>query len=272
MINIKLPFLNAFSILLLIIMLSSCRSAYNEVSYFNNINELANQTDTTLSIEKIRFQTDDVITIVVSADNQAAAAPFNLMPYSVAKNGTEELTSTRNIQTYLVDEDGYIRFPQLGKIKIGGMTRNEAVKMLELKLENYLKNPIVNINFINYKYSVMGEVANPGVYPINGDRISILDAIGSAGDLTIQAQRRNVLLIREVKGIKEVHQFDLTDANIINSPYFYIQQNDVIYIEPNNAKKRNSKYSPMDAFNVSIISTIVGGISVVTSILVALIK
>ena len=112
-------------------------------------------------------------------------------------------------------------------------------------------------------------MVNPGSYPINGDRISILDAISSANDLTIQGVRSNILLIREENGEKLIHKFDLTDANIINSPYYYIRQNDVIYVEPNTAKKKNANYSPMGTYNVSVFSTIIGSISLVTSILIS---
>jgi polysaccharide export outer membrane protein len=149
-----------------------------------------------------------------------------------------------SLQTYLVSNDGTIDFPVLGNLQVGGLTKSQCEKMLHDKIKPYLnaaENPVVTVRMSNYKISVIGEVNRPGMYTVGNEKINILEALAQAGDLTIYGVRENVKLIRENdKGKKEIYTLNLNDAGIISSPYYYLQQNDIIYVEPNKVKARNS--------------------------------
>ena len=152
--------------------------------------------------------------------------------------------SNRVVQTYLVDNEGCIEFPVLGRLEVGGLTKSLCEKMIHDKIVPYLnaaENPVVTVRMSNYKISVLGEVARPGMFTVGNEKINIFEALAQAGDLTIWGVRDRVKLIREsAKGRKEIHTLNLNDANIINSPYYYLQQNDIVYVEPNKVKARNS--------------------------------
>lgn len=181
-----------------------------------------------------------------------------------------EYSSTQIYQTYLVNKAGYIQFPVLGELKVGGLTKQECIQYLQGLISQYVKDPIVNISILNYRYSVLGEVNEPGAYTAENENATILDAIAQAGDLTLFGVRNNVLLIRTVNGKKESYRIDMTRADFMNEPYFHLQQGDVIYVEPNEHKKKNSKYSQSDSYNMSIVSTVISSVSVIASLVIAL--
>lgn len=253
-----------------LLFLSSCRT-YTDVSYFQNIDEISQQA---LSLEKLSYQMsikpDDMLGIIVSGLDANSVAPFNLPAMSFLAPGEKEISVLQNLQTYLVNAEGYINFPVLGMIKVAGMTKEECVNFLQSKISKYVKDPIVNIQFLNFRVSVLGEVNNPGSFTITNDRVTILDILGQAGDLTIYGERGNVLLIRDNNGIKEFHRYDLTRSDLFASPYYYLQQNDIVYVTPNEAKQKNTKYSQQDSFNVSLFSAVVSTVSVIASLLIAL--
>ena len=210
---------------------------------------------------------DDVLTITVSALDPTAVAPFNLPIVSYASPGSEQIYSTPAMQPYLVDVNGEITFPILGQIKVGGLKKSEAAKLIKSLLEPYLKDPIVIIQFMNYKVTVLGAVNRPGSYKIPNERISMLEALGMAGDLTIYGRRDNVLLIREVAGgQKEYVRIDLTQTDILSSPYFYLQQNDVIYVQPNKTSVTKASSANIGIY-LSTISTLATTATVIISIL-----
>ena len=219
---------------------------------------------------RFRVEPDFILSIFVSAQNPASVVPFNQPLNSVFEPGQAQVKQNQTVQTYTVDQQGYINFPVLGKVKVAGLTKNECANLLETLISRYVDNPIVNVSFLNSRYSVIGEVNKPGVYAPRSETVTILDAITDAGDLTLFGQRNNILLIREVNGKREFHRYDLTDANLFASPYYYLKHNDVIYVEPNEYKKRNSKYSQADSYNMSVISTVISSVSVITSILITL--
>uniref|UniRef100_UPI000590DBF1 polysaccharide biosynthesis/export family protein n=1 Tax=Psychroserpens mesophilus TaxID=325473 RepID=UPI000590DBF1 len=159
-------------------------------------------------------------------------------------------------QTYLIDPDGNIEFPILGTIKLGGLTRVEATDMLKTRIGEYVKEFIVNIRLINFTITVLGEVNRPGTYTVQNERISMTQALGLAGDLTIFGKRDNIFLIREIDGKKKYAKFDLRSINVVNSQTYYLTQNDVIYVEPNNAKIKSSSYNPNTGVLISAISTL----------------
>jgi polysaccharide export outer membrane protein len=213
----------------------------------------------------------DQLTITVSATNDEAAAPFNMTvptPYTVNQRSTY---SQAMLQSYLVDNEGYISFPIIGSIRVGGLTKAEAENMILKKIKPYMaeaENPIVTVRMSGYQISVIGEVARPGTFTVSREKISILEALAQAGDLTIYGQRKNVQLIREdASGQKSIHTFDLTDADIINSPYFYLQQNDVVYVTPNKVKAQNSSVGSMTTLWFSATSILISLTSLLYNIL-----
>ena len=174
------------------------------------------------------------------------------------------------MQNYLVDNQGYIQFPILGKLKVLGKTKNEVTDLLFNAIHpEYIKDePIVLVRFCNFKVSVLGEVNRPGSYLVDNERISIVEALSLAGDLTVYGRRDNVLLIRESGGKRQTIRLDLRDESLINSPWYYLQQNDALYVEPNEPKSRSSKISSAETLSISIVGTLIS----LTSLLVNILK
>ena len=254
-----------------LVLLTSCRTS-DQVTYFH---DLAQSTSGQLTEQDdLRYETkicpDNQLSIFVSSIDPNSVAVFNLPLTSYLSPGETYVSATPTIQTYLVDANGYIDFPVLGKIKAAGYTRSELAEILKEKISAYVKSPLVTIKIQNFKISILGEVKSPGTRTIMNERISILDAIGLAGDLTLYGERTNVLLIRDKNGKKEYQRLDLTSSEIFTSPYYYLQQNDIIYVEPNKARIGNASYSQSAQFNISVASTIVSAISVLASLTIAL--
>jgi polysaccharide export outer membrane protein len=176
----------------------------------------------------------------------------------VAYNSGPAANAQGNIlrQTYLIDPEGNIEFPVLGTIKVGGLTRVEATKMLKERIGEYVNEFIVNIRLINFTITVLGEVARPGAFTVQNERVSLNEALGLAGDLTIYGRRDNIFLIREVDGKKKYAKYDLTSINVVNSPVYYLSQNDVIYVEPNSARIKTSSFNPNNGILISAVSTL----------------
>ncbi len=238
-----------------IIILTSCGSR-KDLVYFQDepitdqsLSELDNNFE-------IRYKPNDILTIDVTSQNIESVLPFNLpaISYNTVGGATEQGTVVR--QTYLLDPQGNIEFPTLGTIKMGGLTRTEATTMLKEIISEYVNEFIVNIRLVNFTITVNGEVNKPGNYIVQGERISLIQALGLAGDLTIYGKRDNIFLIREVDGKKKYAKYDLTSINVVNSPVYYLSQNDIIYVEPNNAKIKTSTYNPNTGVLISAISTL----------------
>lgn len=256
--------------IILISLLSSCKTS-NQITYFQDIDKNSSKPLIEQDFNyEVKICPDDQLSIFVSSIDPSSVAVFNLPLVSYLNPGETNVVTTPTIQTYLVDTNGYINFPVLGKIKVVGKTRSELADNLKEKISIYAKSPLITIKIQNFKVAVLGEVNNPGTKVITNERISILDAIGMAGDLTIFGERKNILLIRDNNGKKEYHRLDLTSSEILFSPYYYLQQNDIVYVEPNKARKSNSKYSQSAQFNISVASTIVSAISVLASLTIAL--
>ena len=234
------------------IVLTSCTSR-KEYIYFQD--EPLNETKLIDLVPEIKYQPDDLLTIDVAALDPDAVRPFNLP----AVNYSESVISaqgTLKMQTYLIDNNGHIEFPVLGTIKIGGLTRIEATAMMKERLTEYIKDPIVNIRIANFTITVIGDVNRPGTYTIQDERVTLPEALGLAGDLTNTATRTNLFLIRETNGKKRFAKLDLTSINIVNSPLYYLAKNDVLYVEPNNAKIRSSNYNPNTGIIISAVATL----------------
>jgi polysaccharide export outer membrane protein len=221
-------------LLLLVIMLTSCASK-KDIVYFQDVNnkeQIINQASNKAQLLK----PNDLIEVTVLAFDMDAVALFN-------GQGISENSSGGAAKTYLVDHKGFIEFPLLGNIKISGMTRMEATNILKDKISEYVKDPIVNLKLQNFKVTILGEVSRPGVYQVMNERITLLEALGLAGDMTIFGERKNVLVIRDNDGKKSYTRVDMTKDDVFKSPVYYLSQNDVVYIEPNNSKVKQSKVS-----------------------------
>ena len=212
----------------------------------------------------IIIEPKDMLSIVVNSRTPELAPMFNL-PLVNINAGSDTSSGAQRISCYAVDEEGCINFPVLGKLKISGMTRWECAEFIKKELikNKYLDDPIITIEFTNFKVSVLGEVKNPGTFSINGDRLTILQAISLAGDLTLFGQRQNVSVIRENSGERTIYQVDLTSTSLFQSPAYYLKQNDIIYVEPSDIKKRQST---VDDKALRITSIALSSSSVVVSI------
>lgn len=215
-----------------ILCLQSCVSPQDLV-YFNQGQTFPDSLQDIQNLPVLKIQTDDLLSIRVRASglDPEIAAPYNLDPVTGQFVGGQ-MGENRAAIGYLVDKEGYIDFPALGAIKVVGMTTAELKEEIEQRLVPYLKDPIVIVRYFNFRITMLGEVRSPGTYVMPTERVSILDALGEAGDMTDYANRRNVLLVREQEGRREYVHLDLHDRNIFKSPYFYLVQNDLIYVEP----------------------------------------
>lgn len=261
-----------FPFLLVLLLFGAC-SVPKDVVYFQGIDNL-----TTAQIEQMnqtyisQIAPDDQLTITVTAWDPTVVTPFNPPAYSYASQGEVTVTNSAQLATYLVDKEGNINFPVIGKIQAAGLSKQEFNEMLQDKIAKYVKEPIVNVQIVNYKITLMGDVSRPGAITVRNDRMTIIDAIGQCGDLTINANRKNILVIRDNNGVKEFGRIDLTDPALFASPYYYLRQNDVVYVEPNNAKKRNANYSQAQQYNLTVISTVLSTLSLLTTIIFTITK
>lgn len=266
--------------LVIALTLSACSSKQTVLPYFT---DLPDEGSFDAGEFSIKIVPDDELLINVSAADPEAVMDYTvpyqrplISDYNTPENQTlESLTASRKnntlyYQPYRVGSDGFINFPVLGKLHVAGMTPNGLAEYLTEKISEKVIDPIVTVDLVNFHVNVMGEVASPGTQLINRERISILDAIASAGDLTPYGERSRVLLIREEDGKRTYHRLNLNDANILDSPYFYLQQNDVIYVEPNKIRQANSRMNSEKQYRLSMTSVIVSAASVIATLTIAL--
>lgn len=213
---------------------------------------------------QLHFKPDDMLQIIVSAENVESVLPFNL-PVVAFQSMTGNAFGQPQLQAYLVDKNGFIEFPVLGSIKVGGLTRVQVIQLLKEKLDPvYVKDPIVNIFITNFKVTIQGDVSRPGTFNVPNERLSIFDALGLAGDLNISANRENVLVIREENGTKNEYRVNLMSKTTLTSPVYYLQQNDVVYIEPNYAKVQDAAYTRNTGLFISLASVLISLLTVIT--------
>lgn len=240
----------------LLSLFGSCASRKDLVYFQPDSTEL----NTSYELNAPKLQPGDILTISITADDVRATEPFNQI--NAYQTGTPQ-NANPFLPTYAIDNDGYIDFPKIGKIKLSGLTRTQAVDQIRSEVNKYIVNPGVNMTIRNFKVTVLGEVVKPGTYTIDNDRITLLEALGLAGDLTINGVRKNVLVIREQNGLKSEYRVDLTKRNALNSPVYYLSQNDVVYVEPNGARVQSSKYTQNTSIFVSVASIIITIIALV---------
>lgn len=253
-------------------LLCAC-SVPKDVVYFQGVDSLTPEQVAELGqTYSTKIGPDDLLTITVTGWDPSVLTPFNPPPYAYASQGSVDVQRSSELQTYLVYKDGTINFPVLGKIKASGYTKQEFSEILRKEIDHYASGVNVNVQIVNFRVTFLGEVAQPGIMVIKNDRISLLDALGGVGDLTIAANRKNVLVIRDHEGQKEFGRIDLTDPAVFASPYFYLKQNDVIYVEPNKSKQRNARYSVGERYTITVFSSILSAVSVITTLVLAITK
>ena len=257
-------------LLLLPFLLVACQS-YKKVPYFQDV-EVVNEANQQEKLYDARIMPKDLLTIVVSCTNPELAIPFNLTVASsagLAASTSSNVTTQAALQPYLVDNEGNINFPVLGELKLGGLTKREAEQLILDKLKPYMKEtPIVTVRMVNYKISVIGEVARPGTFTISNEKVNLLEALAMAGDMTVYGLRDNVKLIREdANGKQQIVTLDLNKAETILSPYYWLQQNDIVYVTPNKAKARNSDVGNSTSLWFSATSILVSVVSLLVNIL-----
>ena len=252
-----------------VLAVTSCSTPKN-VAYIQNSDDVAYAKSEYLY--DARIMPKDILTITISTVNPEASAPFNLVVRPTLTSVTSNIsTSGGALQIYLVDNNGCIEFPVVGTLQVGGLTKSMCEKLIHDKIKRYMnaeENPIVTVRMSNYKISVIGEVNRPGMFTVGNEKINIFEALAQAGDLSIYGVRDRVKLIREnAKGRKEIHTINLNDANIVNSPYYYLQQNDVVYVEPNSVKAKNSAIGTSTTIWISVTGALVSLASLIVNIL-----
>ena len=255
----------------LVIGLFSCQSVPKDIiylqdvdSYFQSQEHLAKK----IVYEPIIKQNDQLlITVSSPIPDQTQVAQFNMPMNTAMAAGDARVSTSLSIQTYIVDINGDINFPVIGKISVARLSQSAAIQVLTEKIAAYLPEPIINLQIVEYGVTVLGEVLQPGRIEAINNRITIFEALGAAKDLTIYGDRRNVLLIRENNGEKELYRLDLTQASIINSPCYYLQQNDIIYVEPNKTRQRESTFGKRESFNINILSISLTAVSVLITLM-----
>lgn len=261
-------FLFTLVLLASIVFLGGC-SGSKEVAYFQNIDSVSLAASRGLYDAKIMPK--DELTITVNTTDPTASAPFNLSVSGSVGTSGQLASGSGSLQGYLVDNDGNINFPKVGVLHVVGLTKNQCQDLIRSKILPYFnvnENPIVTVRMSSYRVTVIGEVGAPKVVPVTTEKMSIMEALASCGDLTIYGKRNNVILIREdASGEKSYHRLNLNDANILNSPYYYLQQNDMVYVEPNSVKAKNSSIGASTTLWLSAVGIVTSLASLVVNIL-----
>ncbi len=262
--NIKIYILG-----LIVLLCASC-STKKDLAYFSDTSSISSGILPT-SDYQIKIEPEDELSIWVSSVVPEASAQFNsVAPVAKDWNNTE-MTSTARALTYIVNKKGCIDFPGIGEIKVQGMTTLELKDYLVSQISKTVKDPQVSVILQNFKVNVLGEVKEPQTIKVQGEKFSVFDALASCGDLTEYGKREGVMVIRQMPDGETVYQrLNLRDSKVTGSPFFYLKQNDVVYVEPNNIKQDNSKYNQNNGFKLSVISTIVSAVSVISSLIIAL--
>lgn len=250
---------------LILLLLSSCGSQ-KDIAYMQD-GEYLKYTEQPPFLYDAHILPKDLLTITVHCSEPELAAPFNLNG-SLQSPATTGSTGNTPQQTYLVDNNGDIDFPILGKLHLGGLTKGAAETVICERLKAFLKEePIVNVRMVNYKFSVLGEVGKPNTFTVANEKVNVFEALAMAGDMTIYGIRNNVKLIREdCNGQRNVISLNLNEQNILHSPYYYMQQNDILYIAPNKTKAKSASVSNSTTIWVSVITSLVSLASLIVNI------
>jgi polysaccharide export outer membrane protein len=232
-------------------LLQGCASR-RDVVYLQDVDPLAKQT---VSADyEMTIAPDDLLAIMVNSKEPDLALPFNMpmVTYQLGSSSASGGYGVQRVLGYLVDKDGYIDFPTLGRMRVGGMTRSQLTQLIKKRLVDgdLVKDAVVTVQFLNFKISVMGEVSRPGTFSISSDRITLLEALSMAGDLTIYGRRDRVAVIREKNGERTILFHDLRSSDLFSSPCYYLEQNDIVYVEPNKARAGQSSINQNNSAGV----------------------
>lgn len=246
--------ITSFSVIL-ILLLSSC-SSYKDIPYFQDLNRTKPSKEKVENYSPLTIQSADILAINVSSRNPESSAIFNLA------NGTNtDYSPDKPATGYLVDQEGEIHLPLIGNLKAAGLTTSDLREQLNQLLLTYYKDPVVNIRILNFRVSIFGDVLRPNIYTLQNERTTITQAISLAGDLNITAMRKNIILIREQDGKRNYIPIDLTTKNIYQSPYFYLKNNDEIYVQPD-----RTKYASVDR-GYRTATLVLSGLSIIAIVL-----
>jgi polysaccharide biosynthesis/export protein len=253
-------------LVLCLLLLSSCVSR-QEIVYFQGLDQTGERLEQNKR-KGLEIKPNDLLTISVAAPEKEAVIPFNLTVSGLPQQGGLEsslsLQGRDQMQTYIVNNKGEISFPVLGEIKVAGLSTMQLSDKLKNEISEYVQDPIVNVRIVNFQVSVLGEVNRPGTFDVRDENLTLPKALGLAGDLSIYGKRDNVLVMREQNGKKLYEYLDLTKPEILNSPFFYLQQNDVVYVEPNSAQRQSASYNRNAGVYISIASVLISLVVLIT--------
>jgi polysaccharide export outer membrane protein len=245
--------LKYISCYLIILLLSSCSRQRNLV-YFSDLRGTNENTSSVLDAGEPTILKNDVLGITVNSTSPESNLLFASVPSNPTINGVYER------EGYRINDGGSIKFPVLGQVKLEGLTLGQAQTLMETNLGKYVNNAIVNVKFLNFRVTVIGEVNHPSTFTVTNEKINLLEALGLAGDMTAYGKRENVLVIREIDGVRKMARVNLNSKAVLNSPYFYMKQNDVIYVEPDKAKSvevsNNNRLMPLVVAAISAVAVL----------------
>jgi polysaccharide export outer membrane protein len=248
---------NFLTLLSVIILLTSCATK-KEIVYFQDAENLAERKNDQ-SFEPI-IESNDILYVSISSMNEAVLMPFKR---SAGLEGNVA-NSNAGLQGYLVNVDGDIRFPVVGNVNVAGKTRGQVEEDLRSKLSQFITDVVVDVRIMNFKITVIGEVNNPGVYTIADERVTLPQALGLAGDLSEDGKRENILVIREINGQQQVSRIDLTKTDFFSSPFYFLKQNDVVYVEPSTKGVKKSGFIPDIPALLSLMTVVLSTIILLT--------
>ena len=249
---------NKLLVLFIFLAISACGPSRN-ITYFSNLKNTGNTTEEIKNRTDPKIQPDDLLSITVSSLNPEANLLFNsgVIQSAGATAGAAPAAGKLN-EGYLVDKNGAINFPVLGAVKLAGLTKEQATDKMTAEIKQHIKDPIVNIRFLNFRITVIGEVNKPSTFTVPTERVNLVEALALAGDMTAFGKRENVLIIRESGGVRTTTRVDLNDKEVLNSPYYYLQQNDILYVEPAKLKQlqggSGNFYLGLASASISILS------------------
>lgn len=249
--------------------LASCSTHKPVMTVFKDL-EATGEGVIELPSSQIKIKPQDELLITVTSLVPSATAPYNLPLSNPATLDHMKMTSTPYQQTYIVNNAGDIEFPVIGKFHVGGLTTEQIAAALTQRIEVDVTDPQVYVQLVNFGVNVVGEVRNPMRVKVNSERFSLLDALASAGNMTEYGDRTNVMVIREENGVAKYHVIDLTKSDVVTSPYYYLQQNDVVMVQPTPTRESNARYDTNNAYKVQVVSTVVSAASVIASLVIAL--
>ncbi len=249
---------NSFILLVTVMLLFSSCVSRRKIAYLQGDE---GEQNLNLINNNLKIQPDDVLTIRVSTEEPDAAIPFNLTK-TVGQSG---MPGNIELETYLVSNTGTIKFPVIGEIEVAGLTNIQLAEKIKSEISEYVKDAIVNVRILNFRISVLGEVKSPGTFFIEDDHITLPQALGLAGDMTIYGKRKNILIARQVEG-KQIRKYvDLRDADIASSPYFHLQQIDIVYVEPVGARRQSASFLGTASSYLSLASVIISTVVLITN-------